>query len=148
MERHLDLGAGVVAVIDRGNSTLPQLSCESCRERKVKCDKLEPCTNCVSAGLPCIPVHRMRRPRGRHVSRTKLDTENLAHRIRKLEAMINKATAMAPGSDGQLAIPMDVSCEYICHEKRTDHRFQETWGETKYEMHRSGWRTSHRTQRS
>jgi hypothetical protein len=111
MERHVERGAGAVGAIGRGNSTLPQLSCESCRERKVKCDKLEPCTNCVSAGLPCIPVHRMRRPRGRHVSRTKLDTENLARRIRKLEAMIDEATAMPPGSDGQLAITLNVSCD-------------------------------------
>ncbi|EFR03598.1 C6 zinc finger domain-containing protein [Nannizzia gypsea CBS 118893] len=45
------------------------LSCELCRERKVKCDKLDPCTNCASAGVVCIPVRRPRLPRGAHVQR-------------------------------------------------------------------------------
>ena len=44
----------------------PQLSCELCRERKVKCDKLEPCTNCISSGVICVPIHRLRLPRGVH----------------------------------------------------------------------------------
>lgn len=48
----------------------PQLSCELCRERKIKCDKLEPCSNCISAGALCVPVHRLRLPRGRHARRS------------------------------------------------------------------------------
>ena len=44
----------------------PQLSCELCRERKVKCDKLEPCSNCLSSGAICVPIHRLRLPRGVH----------------------------------------------------------------------------------
>ncbi|KFZ24337.1 hypothetical protein V502_01182, partial [Pseudogymnoascus sp. VKM F-4520 (FW-2644)] len=48
----------------------PQLSCELCRERKVKCDKLEPCTTCVSAGVECIPIFRRRLPRGRHAQKS------------------------------------------------------------------------------
>ena len=47
----------------------PQLSCELCRERKVKCDKLEPCTTCVSSGVVCVPIYRQRLPRGRHAPR-------------------------------------------------------------------------------
>jgi hypothetical protein len=44
----------------------PQLSCELCRDRKVKCDKLDPCSNCESAGVTCVPIYRHRLPRGRH----------------------------------------------------------------------------------
>lgn len=49
--------------------TTPRLSCELCRERKVKCDKREPCSNCVSSGVVCVPIHRQRLPRGRHANR-------------------------------------------------------------------------------
>ncbi|EAW06392.1 Zn(II)2Cys6 transcription factor domain-containing protein [Aspergillus clavatus NRRL 1] len=50
------------------STSLPQLSCELCRRRKVKCDKRNPCTNCASAGVACIPTYRMRLPRGRHAN--------------------------------------------------------------------------------
>ncbi|ROW15896.1 hypothetical protein VPNG_02619 [Cytospora leucostoma] len=46
----------------------PQLNCASCRDRKLKCDKLDPCTNCTSSGLVCMPVYRPRLPRGRHAA--------------------------------------------------------------------------------
>ncbi|RHZ47435.1 Zn(II)2Cys6 domain-containing transcription factor nscR, partial [Aspergillus thermomutatus] len=49
----------------------PHLSCELCRERKIKCDKVDPCTNCVSAGVVCVPVHRPRLPRGVHARRAR-----------------------------------------------------------------------------
>ncbi|KAB8279102.1 hypothetical protein BDV30DRAFT_222317 [Aspergillus minisclerotigenes] len=42
-----------------------RLSCEGCTKRKVKCDRLIPCTNCRNSGILCIPVERRRLPRGR-----------------------------------------------------------------------------------
>jgi hypothetical protein len=45
---------------------IPQLSCVLCRDRKLKCDKLEPCSNCTSSGVACVPIYRPRLPRGRH----------------------------------------------------------------------------------
>ncbi|GKZ35684.1 hypothetical protein AbraIFM66950_006435 [Aspergillus brasiliensis] len=50
-------------------TTTPQLSCELCRKRKVKCDKLTPCTNCAASGTVCVPIYRTRLPRGRHATR-------------------------------------------------------------------------------
>lgn len=47
----------------------PRLTCELCRTRKVKCDKANPCNNCVSVGVVCVPVHRPRLPRGIHAKR-------------------------------------------------------------------------------
>ena len=44
---------------------MARLSCERCTKRKVKCDRLIPCTNCRNSGILCIPVERKRRPRGR-----------------------------------------------------------------------------------
>ncbi|KAH6650544.1 hypothetical protein F5144DRAFT_556480 [Chaetomium tenue] len=31
----------------------PQTSCDSCRKRKLKCDRGQPCSSCVTRGLPC-----------------------------------------------------------------------------------------------
>ncbi|RDH36309.1 hypothetical protein BDQ94DRAFT_185424 [Aspergillus welwitschiae] len=53
----------------RKTTTTPQLSCELCRKRKVKCDKLTPCTNCAASGTVCVPIYRTRLPRGRHATR-------------------------------------------------------------------------------
>lgn len=46
-------------------ATTTRLSCEACTKRKVKCDKLVPCTNCQTSGVLCVPVERRRLPRGR-----------------------------------------------------------------------------------
>lgn len=48
------------------NRPVPQLSCALCRDRKLRCDKLEPCSNCTSSGVACMPIYRPRLPRGRH----------------------------------------------------------------------------------
>ncbi|GFF87441.1 hypothetical protein IFM60648_08047 [Aspergillus lentulus] len=55
----------------RKRPSTPHLSCELCRERKIKCDKVDPCANCVSAGVVCVPVHRPRLPRGVHARRAR-----------------------------------------------------------------------------
>lgn len=31
----------------------PQTSCDSCRKRKLKCDRGQPCSSCATRGLPC-----------------------------------------------------------------------------------------------
>lgn len=48
-----------------------QLTCEMCKRRKIKCDKLRPCTACRNAGTICVPVERARLPRGRSGGRKK-----------------------------------------------------------------------------
>ena len=96
----------------RGNvqdDGVPRLSCELCRHRKLKCDKLDPCSNCVSSKSVCVPVRRLRRSRGRHVPRsagaggsvsenengaghrhpgTVTADDSLASRINRLESLI------------------------------------------------------------
>jgi hypothetical protein len=42
------------------------LACALCQQRKVKCDRTTPCSNCVKAGAPCTPsTPSPRRPRRR-----------------------------------------------------------------------------------
>lgn len=48
------------------SSTHPvRLACQTCAQRKVRCDKRSPCTNCLKHGISCIIVERRRLPRGR-----------------------------------------------------------------------------------
>ena len=76
---------------DSGGGVTPQLSCELCRERKVKCDKLEPCTTCVLSGVDCLPIYRQRLPRGRHSQHKTANVERRNH-----HAQPNRTTSPAP----------------------------------------------------
>lgn len=61
------------------------LSCVSCRTRKVKCNKVYPCDQCLKAGIHCVFPHRKRtgRPRRPHQN-------ELLDRISRLEKIVGK----------------------------------------------------------
>jgi len=62
-------------------------SCVTCRKRKVKCDKLHPCSNCARAHIECVfptPGRAPRKPRKVSDSR---DVE-LLDRLRRLEGVV------------------------------------------------------------
>ncbi|KAI4731466.1 hypothetical protein E4T49_00682 [Aureobasidium sp. EXF-10728] len=63
------------------------LSCTLCRKRKIKCDKQNPCSNCVASQRECIPVVRARLPRGRNGGRKGVNSE-LRNRINRLEGLV------------------------------------------------------------
>jgi hypothetical protein len=67
-------------------------TCNLCRRRKVKCDKANPCSNCLRAGVACVSTTRPRVPRGRQGSRRKPDIE-LLKRIAKLENLVKNLEA-------------------------------------------------------
>lgn len=64
-------------------------SCVVCRSRKVRCDKLSPCTNCRRANIPCVVPSNDRPPRW----------------ARRLERVSNNAasTATTPQAAGPAA---------------------------------------------
>ncbi|RAL16344.1 Zn(II)2Cys6 transcription factor [Aspergillus homomorphus CBS 101889] len=87
-----------------------RLSCETCRQRKVKCDKLNPCTNCQRLGTRCVPVERARLPRGRSgrlaSERSNHDPDaNLRDRVAKLEGIIRDLARSGYGSSTRAAVP-------------------------------------------
>ncbi|KAM0205163.1 hypothetical protein ACHAQI_009396 [Fusarium lateritium] len=47
----------------RGTSAAKIRSCVVCRSRKVRCDKLSPCSNCRRANIPCVVPSNDRPPR-------------------------------------------------------------------------------------
>ncbi|KAK2749673.1 hypothetical protein FQN57_005895 [Myotisia sp. PD_48] len=59
-------------------------SCVTCRRRKVRCNKLQPCSNCVKAKIECVFPSPGRAPRK---SKKPRDSELLA-RLRSLESIV------------------------------------------------------------
>ncbi|KAI1434607.1 fungal-specific transcription factor domain-containing protein [Xylaria sp. CBS 124048] len=61
-------------------------SCVLCQQRKVRCDKKKPCSNCVKAGVDCrvVPPQPPRRRKKRIAER------DLVERLRKYEALLSQ----------------------------------------------------------
>ncbi|KAF2151828.1 hypothetical protein K461DRAFT_279343 [Myriangium duriaei CBS 260.36] len=85
-------------VVDSQGRILNPRSCVTCRRRKVKCDKLHPCSNCARAHIECIfpnPGRAPRKPRKHVESR---DSELLA-RLRRLEGVVKTLGVEVPAGD-------------------------------------------------
>ncbi|RAK84240.1 fungal-specific transcription factor domain-containing protein [Aspergillus costaricaensis CBS 115574] len=50
--------SGPPALKPRRRRDKPQFSCIACRQRKSRCDRLQPCTSCVARGHSCVYVAR------------------------------------------------------------------------------------------
>jgi hypothetical protein len=75
-----------------------QLSCQNCKLRKRKCDKLLPsCSACKKAGDACSTVQRQRLPRGRTARLAKSSSEQvLRDRVDHLEAIVARLQHVQP----------------------------------------------------
>ncbi|KAK8055738.1 hypothetical protein PG993_000965 [Apiospora rasikravindrae] len=71
-------------------------SCQSCRARKIKCDRQQPCSNCARADIDCVyPSGRGRAPK-----RPRKVTENyVADRLSRLEAVIRELDGRSHSRD-------------------------------------------------
>ncbi|KAJ6188492.1 hypothetical protein N7519_003400 [Penicillium mononematosum] len=76
----------------RSSAPRVRLTCEACRQRKVKCDKLSPCTSCERLGLVCVPVERARLPRGRTRKPERIvgSDKELSERVARLEKLLKR----------------------------------------------------------
>jgi hypothetical protein len=74
-------------------------SCVTCRKRKVKCDKKNPCSNCVRAKIDCIFPGPGRAPRK---SKKPPDAE-LLERLRRLEGVVTSLNAQVEGHELEAA---------------------------------------------
>ncbi|KAI1141335.1 hypothetical protein F5Y05DRAFT_423171 [Hypoxylon sp. FL0543] len=118
----------------RNRPLIPQLSCELCRKRKIKCDKFSPCSNCVKSDVVCVPVYRKRLPRGRHVnprsSPALNSNDEMRERIRRLEALISSmsgpsdSSAASTSSKPELGAPVNAeTVDYLGTEKLVGQQF-------------------------
>ena len=77
------------------------LSCTSCRQRKIKCNKVSPCNNCQKSGFSCLfPTRRTQAPRSRQHAREARDTE-LLRRVQRLESLVAKVNAVKAATDNR-----------------------------------------------
>lgn len=117
------------ATAPRSSAPRVRLSCEACRQRKVKCDKLSPCTSCVRLGFVCVPVERARLPRGRTrkpPERAHGSDKELADRVAKLEQLLKQVAAErdAGSHAEELRRSTTTSTEHSLETKMAD---VETW---------------------
>lgn len=84
----------------KSNSTpLRQFSCLICRQRKVKCNRHEPCANCVKAETECTFVAPVRgkRQKKKQTKKEKPVREGLHAKLRRYERMLeNYGKALDP----------------------------------------------------
>ncbi|KAI5194831.1 hypothetical protein E4T39_08491 [Aureobasidium subglaciale] len=76
-----------VTLRDAHGRLLNPRSCVTCRKRKVKCDKLHPCSNCSRAHIECIFPTPGRAPRKSRKVSDPRDAE-LLDRLRRLEGVV------------------------------------------------------------
>lgn len=90
-------------------ATGPQLrTCALCRQRKVKCDRNQPCSNCVRAGCECIyPTGRGRAPKR---SRRAVDTQ-LVDKLARLETIIQRLASENASNLGEGAVSANPRAE-------------------------------------
>ncbi|KAF5604337.1 bikaverin cluster-transcription factor [Fusarium pseudocircinatum] len=77
----------------------PLRSCTFCRQRKVKCDRQKPCSNCLRANNDCF--YPAGRGRAAKKSTRTLDTR-LVDRLQKLENLIKQLTSQVDATDNSL----------------------------------------------
>jgi len=93
--------------ISRNSKQAPSLaSCRLCRQRKIKCDRTIPCSNCVRVGEDCMPIVRSKVPRGRQGGRKRKTDGELLERIAKLENLV-KDIEGSPSAHGTTSQHVD-----------------------------------------
>jgi Zn(2)-Cys(6) binuclear cluster domain-containing protein len=76
---------------------LKPYSCLTCRQRKVKCDRRTPCSNCGKAGKQCSFIPPVRGKR----TKTKIPREGLHAKLRRYEELLKSYGAnIGPSEDG------------------------------------------------
>ena len=61
------------------------LACVFCQQRKIKCDRRDPCSNCIKSRVECVPSSL--NPRRR---RRKFPEQQLLERLRKYEDLLHQ----------------------------------------------------------
>ncbi|KAL4868018.1 hypothetical protein BDV12DRAFT_197730 [Aspergillus spectabilis] len=89
-------------------NTPPLRSCTLCRTRKIKCDRQQPCTNCIRAECPCIyPAGVGRAPKR---PRKAVEAQLLAQ-LARLEGVVKRMEAQSSRSGSYLTAGGDGDAE-------------------------------------
>ncbi|KAF1815012.1 hypothetical protein P152DRAFT_456046 [Eremomyces bilateralis CBS 781.70] len=80
----------------------PQLSCNLCRRRKLRCDRSDPCCNCTKRGLTC--TYACLPNRSSNSKQEENPDRGLFDRISQLEVLVNKLQRKLDASQGAEAV--------------------------------------------
>ncbi|PVH73003.1 hypothetical protein DL98DRAFT_595443 [Cadophora sp. DSE1049] len=83
----------------------PQLSCSTCRQKKLKCDRVKPCSNCIKRGLPdsCDFAKQTSRPRPSNVQDRVQQLEEIVRSLLNSQSSLggsNSTAGASPFTDG------------------------------------------------
>jgi hypothetical protein len=89
---------------------LNPLSCVTCRRRKVRCDRRNPCNHCTKAGIDCVfPTSSGRgfhhHPHDEASRQAKKKQTELLTRLRRLEGVVEDLTQQLRARDGSESSP-------------------------------------------
>ncbi|KAK2748729.1 hypothetical protein FQN57_000310 [Myotisia sp. PD_48] len=83
-----------------GHQNPASRACDSCRTRKIKCDRTSPCSNCRVANIACRTTPRVREQRQRvlisHQYERKIET--IDQRLSTIERLLQNLTLSLPGA--------------------------------------------------
>ena len=79
--------------------TKKKLSCTSCRQRKIKCNRATPCDPCLEAAIECVYPSRRARPTRAQREAIKARDEDLLGRIRHLESLLASKPEVIRGGE-------------------------------------------------
>jgi hypothetical protein len=98
----------LLSSMHRGKTGPDPVSCQSCRTKKLRCNRVYPCSNCTSRGISCILPARAGAHRRQNTAETpasvttESSNEDLSKRIERLEAIVlqsdsNHVASYTPG---------------------------------------------------
>ncbi|KAK1574373.1 uncharacterized protein LY79DRAFT_566082 [Colletotrichum navitas] len=100
----------------------PQVSCDSCRRKKLKCDRGNPCSSCVIRGLPCTGHPNLHNPVAKSSNAALVpgigSDDSILGRLRKLEQAVFGSAAPTGASADQDS----VGIEYESDGRQTSNR--------------------------
>ncbi|KAI0885814.1 fungal-specific transcription factor domain-containing protein [Annulohypoxylon maeteangense] len=111
-------------------------SCVTCRTRKVRCDKLSPCSNCRRAKIPCVFPNLDKPPRwARRLERiansakaaqeSDPSVNQVMDRLRSLEGLVKELTGqLEQANAGVRGSPSANSPEHLGHDRDVSHQIE------------------------
>lgn len=79
---------------ENGRPRQEPASCQSCRKKKLKCDRLQPCSNCSSRDVPCVfagqsPASTTAAVRGHdEIAALKAENTSMKARLERVEQVL------------------------------------------------------------
>ena len=91
----------------RAGATVSPWSCFNCRRRKVRCDRLMPCTYCSKGNLDCAFPASGRMPTRRHdlipIKSGREKQTELLGRIRRLQSLVEDLSTQLDGETAKMS---------------------------------------------